>query len=65
VEVVPIVDGCQTNGKIAFHDSCVDKPTGDNFTCAEQRNMGKCEFPFMVSTLAASGWQGGFCERTC
>lgn len=28
VEVVPIVDGCQTEGKIAFHDSCVDKPTG-------------------------------------
>jgi hypothetical protein len=64
VEVVPIVDGCQTEGKIAFHDSCVDKPTGDNFTCAEQRTFGKCEFPFMISPLAAQ-WQGGFCQRTC
>jgi hypothetical protein len=64
VEVVPIVDGCQTNGKITFHDSCIDKPTGDNYTCAEQRNMGKCDFPFMVSALAAQ-WEGGFCQRTC
>jgi hypothetical protein len=64
VEVVPIVDGCQTNGKIVFHDSCVDKPTPDNFTCAEQRAFGKCEFPFMVSPAAAQ-WKGGFCQRTC
>lgn len=64
VEVVPIVDGCQTNGKIAFHDSCVDKSTPDNFTCAEQRTFGKCDFPFMVSPQAAQ-WKGGFCQRTC
>jgi hypothetical protein len=53
-----------TEGKINFHDSCVDKPTGDNFTCVEQRNFGKCDFPFIVSPLAAQ-WQGGFCQRTC
>ena len=64
VEIVPIVDGCQTEGKIALHDSCVDKPTGDNFTCSEQRAFQKCDFPFMVSPLAAQ-WQGGFCQRTC
>jgi hypothetical protein len=64
VEVVPIVDGCQTNGKMEFHDSCLDKPSGDNYTCAEQRNFGKCDFPWAVSPLAAQ-WQGGFCQRTC
>jgi hypothetical protein len=64
VEVVPIVDGCQTNGKIAFHDSCIDKPTGDNLTCAEQLSAGTCDLPSMVSPLAAQ-WQGGFCQRTC
>jgi hypothetical protein len=48
VEVVPIVDGCQTEGKIALHNSCIDKPTADNFTCAEQKSFLKCDFPFMV-----------------
>lgn len=43
---------------------CLPFHTGDNFTCAEQRTFGKCDFPFMVSPLAAQ-WQGGFCQRTC
>jgi hypothetical protein len=32
VEVVPFVDGCQTGGAIKLHDSCIDKPTPDNYT---------------------------------
>lgn len=43
---------------------CLFFQTGDNFTCAEQRTFGKCDFPFMISPLAAQ-WQGGFCQRTC
>ena len=64
VEVVPFVDGCQTGGKILLHDSCIDKPTPDSFTCAEQKAFDKCSFPFMSSALSAQ-WQGGFCQRTC
>jgi hypothetical protein len=33
VEVVPYTDGCMTEGKLMLHDSCIDKPTGDNYTC--------------------------------
>uniref|UniRef100_A0A383WQB5 FAS1 domain-containing protein n=1 Tax=Tetradesmus obliquus TaxID=3088 RepID=A0A383WQB5_TETOB len=64
VEVVPFADGCMTEGRLMLHDSCIDKPTADNYTCEEQRAFGKCDFPFMVSSLAAQ-WQGGFCQRTC
>jgi hypothetical protein len=64
VEVVPFLDGCMTEGKIMLHDSCIDKPTADNYTCAEQKAFQKCDFPFMTSPLAAQ-WQGGFCQRTC
>lgn len=64
VEVVPFIDGCMTNGQIMFHDSCIDKPTPDNYTCTEQRTFQKCDFPFMTSALAAQ-WQGGFCQHTC
>lgn len=48
VEVVPFADGCMTEGKIMLHDSCIDKPTGDNYTCVEQRAFNKCTFPFLV-----------------
>jgi hypothetical protein len=48
VEVVPFADGCMTEGKLMLHDSCIDKPTADNYTCEEQRSFGKCDFPFMV-----------------
>lgn len=48
VEVVPFADGCMTEGKLMLHDSCIDKPTADNYTCEEQRAFGKCDFPFMV-----------------
>lgn len=65
VEVVPIVDGCQTEGKIALHDSCVDKPTGDNFTCIEQRNFGKCDFPFMVSPLVGDAGSRSSINSQC
>lgn len=47
VEVVPFEDGCMTEGQLMLHDSCIDKPTADNFTCFEQKNFGKCDFPFM------------------
>jgi hypothetical protein len=52
VEVVPFADGCMTEGKLMLHDSCIDKPTTDNFTCEEQRAFGKCDFPFMVVSTA-------------
>jgi hypothetical protein len=64
VEVVPFADACSTAGRIMLHDGCVDKPTPDNYTCEEQRKYAKCDFPFMMSALAAQ-WQGGFCQRTC
>jgi hypothetical protein len=54
VEVVPFADGCMTEGKLMLHDSCIDKPTADNFTCEEQRAFGKCDFPFMVVSTAAA-----------
>jgi hypothetical protein len=54
VEVVPFADGCMTEGKLMLHDSCIDKPTADNFTCEEQRAFGKCDFPFMVVSAAAA-----------
>ncbi|PNH12677.1 hypothetical protein TSOC_000376, partial [Tetrabaena socialis] len=64
VEVIPFNDPCMTEGAIKLHDNCIDKPTPDNFTCAEQAAFDKCFFPFMTSALAAQ-WQGGFCQRTC
>ncbi|KAG1674606.1 hypothetical protein FOA52_001855 [Chlamydomonas sp. UWO 241] len=64
VEVTPFTDGCMTEGATRLHDSCIDKPTPDNFTCFEQKEFAKCYFPFMTSALAAQ-WQGGFCQKTC
>ncbi|GFH16772.1 FAS1 domain-containing protein, partial [Haematococcus lacustris] len=64
VEITPYSDPCMTEGRIMLHDGCVDKPTPDNFTCADQVLYDKCYFPFMTSALAAQ-WQGGFCQRTC
>lgn len=58
VEVVPFSDGCTTNGKLMLHDSCIDKPTPDNYTCSEQKNFQKCDFPFLTSPLAAQWWVG-------
>eukprot|EP00798_Chlamydomonas_sp_ICE-L_P030316 gene30314-35309_t len=64
VTVTPFNDACMLEGSIALHDSCVDKPTPDSFTCGEQKTFNKCYFPFMTSALAAQ-WQGGFCQFTC
>ena len=47
-----------------LHDSCVDKPTPDQFECSDQARFGKCFDPFMISPLGAQ-WPGGFCQRTC
>eukprot|EP00775_Hariotina_reticulata_P011317 gene11317-11467_t len=70
VEVVPYTDGCMTEGKLMLHDSCIDKPTGDNYTCTEQKSFlnpdgsQKCWDPVLTSPISAQ-WQGGFCQRTC
>eukprot|EP00879_Flechtneria_rotunda_P029536 GHRR01031952.1.p2 GENE.GHRR01031952.1~~GHRR01031952.1.p2 ORF type:complete len:278 (-),score=70.08 GHRR01031952.1:108-941(-) len=64
VEVVPFTDGCMTEGKLMLHDSCIDKPTADNFTCAEQKLFQKCNEPFMTDP-SVTLWQGGTCQRTC
>ena len=64
VEVVPFIDSCVGEGKILLHDSCIDKPTPDQYTCSQQKDNDKCDFPFMTSPLAAQ-WQGGYCQRTC
>ena len=47
-----------------LHDSCIDKPTPDEFDCQKQLEFNKCFDPFMTSPFGAE-WQGGFCERTC
>lgn len=47
-----------------LHDSCIDKPTPDEFDCQKQVEFNKCFDPFMTSPFGAA-WQGGFCERTC
>eukprot|EP01025_Chloroclados_australasicus_P021310 TRINITY_DN2238_c0_g1_i6.p1 TRINITY_DN2238_c0_g1~~TRINITY_DN2238_c0_g1_i6.p1 ORF type:complete len:668 (-),score=109.67 TRINITY_DN2238_c0_g1_i6:93-1913(-) len=36
---------------------CEDIPPGDDLTCAEQREYGKCERPWMV--------EGNYCAKTC
>lgn len=64
VPIVPYTDGCQTEGVVMLSDSCVDKPTPDNYTCQEQVAFDKCYLPFMTSALAAQ-WSGGFCQWTC
>lgn len=56
VAVTPFADPCMTEGMIALHDNCVDKPTPDNYTCTQQRTFNKCYLPFMTSALAAQ-WQ--------
>lgn len=38
-------------------EGCTDVPPDDRFTCAEQKEFGKCEEEFMVA--------GGFCRSTC
>eukprot|EP01023_Acetabularia_acetabulum_P060828 TRINITY_DN731_c1_g1_i12.p1 TRINITY_DN731_c1_g1~~TRINITY_DN731_c1_g1_i12.p1 ORF type:complete len:474 (-),score=84.79 TRINITY_DN731_c1_g1_i12:1246-2667(-) len=63
-DVLVVRDPQQLEGTIGFMDTCIDKPTPDNYTCQEQLEFGKCMEPFMVSALTAN-WQGGFCERTC
>lgn len=60
VEVVPFADGCMTEGKLMLHDSCIDKPTGDNYTCAEQKQFAKCDFPFMRRSVAVSPSSCGY-----
>jgi hypothetical protein len=60
----PCAGGVPTAGRLSLTDSCLNKPTPDQFTCAEQRAFDKCEFPFMSSALAAQ-WSGGFCGRAC
>ncbi len=45
VTVTPFNDPCMLEGSIALHDSCVDKPTPDSFTCEEQKFFNKCYFP--------------------
>eukprot|EP01026_Neomeris_dumetosa_P017847 TRINITY_DN1693_c0_g1_i2.p2 TRINITY_DN1693_c0_g1~~TRINITY_DN1693_c0_g1_i2.p2 ORF type:complete len:235 (+),score=30.11 TRINITY_DN1693_c0_g1_i2:15-719(+) len=62
-EVVTMKDPRWTEGQIALNDACVDKPT-TGFPCSQQFEFNKCSEPFMVSPLA-SGWQGGFCQKTC
>jgi hypothetical protein len=69
VEVVPFAgDPCAaggaTAGRLTLSDQCLNKPTPDQYTCAEQKAFDKCDFPFMSSALAAQ-WQGGFCGRAC
>lgn len=51
-------------GKLMLHDSCIDKPTPDDYECIQQVEFGKCYDPFMISPLGAQ-WRGGFCEKTC
>lgn len=36
---------------------CVDVPTPEGFTCAQQAGWGKCSEPWMLA--------GGFCRATC
>ena len=48
---------------IRLHDACVDRPTPDGFTCAEQRDFGACLQPFM--TNPAEDWPAGYCQLTC
>eukprot|EP01025_Chloroclados_australasicus_P011069 TRINITY_DN147_c0_g1_i5.p1 TRINITY_DN147_c0_g1~~TRINITY_DN147_c0_g1_i5.p1 ORF type:complete len:484 (+),score=62.98 TRINITY_DN147_c0_g1_i5:3360-4811(+) len=62
-EVVVMKDARWTEGQIALNDACVDKPT-TGYPCAQQLEFDKCYEPFMISPLA-SGWQGGFCQKTC
>lgn len=64
VQVVTFADASMGEGKLQLHDSCVDKPTPDPFSCADQVEFAKCSDPFMISPLAAQ-WKGGFCELTC
>jgi hypothetical protein len=60
----PCAGGVPTAGRIGLTDTCIDKPTPDAFTCAQQRDYDKCDFPFMSSALAAQ-WTYGFCTRAC
>eukprot|EP01025_Chloroclados_australasicus_P000290 TRINITY_DN1013_c0_g1_i4.p1 TRINITY_DN1013_c0_g1~~TRINITY_DN1013_c0_g1_i4.p1 ORF type:complete len:508 (+),score=81.71 TRINITY_DN1013_c0_g1_i4:193-1716(+) len=62
-EVVVMKDPRWTEGQVALNDACVDKPT-QGYPCAQQLEFDKCYEPFMISPLA-SGWQGGFCQKTC
>lgn len=64
IEVTPIRDPLTIEGRLMLHDSCIDKPTPDEFDCQEQVEFNKCFDPFMTSPFGAA-WQGGFCERTC
>ena len=57
-EVTSFIDPCMTDGQVELHDSCIDKPTPDNYTCAEQALFDKCYWPFMTSALAAQVRQG-------
>jgi len=60
----PCAGGVPTAGRLSLTDTCLNKPTPDQFSCAEQRAFDKCDFPFMSSALAAQ-WSGGFCGRAC
>ena len=51
-----VTDGHQSADRMCHvHAACVDIPLPSNFTCAQQRDFGKCGADFMV----------GFCDATC
>jgi hypothetical protein len=60
----PCAGGVPTAGRLSLTDTCLNKPTPDQFTCQQQKDFDKCDFPFMSSALAAQ-WAGGFCGRAC